>query len=406
MRRPPSLSDERLGKLYVLVVAAGVVVPLTISSFASAPKSLELLGQVTSVPPVARWATFVGNAVILATSAWIAALMRRRWRLLLGPALLLLAAWAASLTQLVAAGARPTSEALILPAVVVAVALLRPAEPAVRAVGAAVTATALLSLAMAALSPGAGRYLRPETLAAEKYVLPWGIVAGPYPSGNNLGVALAVGLPTVLAFRNRWTRLAAATLVGAALVASASRTSVVAAALAVLVWGAVHLARSAATSRRLATASLVAAAATWVVLPLLTRESSAFTNRGGYWIASLQAWLHRPWFGWGPGYFRWLHEHGAPLGNFAYHAHNQLVQLLVTGGLLLTGCTVAALVWGAVRLLRATRPPAWGVAVLIGFLAASAFEVPLGFVDRSMYVPFVAVPLLLVMTGRLEPDRR
>ncbi|GIG28935.1 O-antigen ligase family protein [Cellulomonas marina] len=382
---------------FVLAVVVGYVVPLLTDSLTGGQKSFV---PITGTPePDARLALLAGTAgdgLVLVACLVVALVHLRRWRDLVGPALLLLLAWAVQLATLAAGGGTLLKDMVLFAGIVVAVTLLRPGRAAVHALGWSTLALAVLSLLMGVLTPYAGTQVRPESVADEKFVSGFGILAGPYPSGNNLGLVLAVGLPAVLALPRPRVRWAGVVVVAVALFLTSSRTSWAAAVVAVGVWALLVLVRPGLRTRA-AAAVLAAAGVVWVVLPLVTRSPTAFTNRGWYWVEGLAAWRERPWLGWGSDYYLRVAQSDGALGGFAFHAHNQVVQLLVTGGLVVALLVGSALVWAGVRAARLAPATPWAAAFLVALLVTASFEVPLGTVDRQMFYPFAALPLALVL---------
>jgi O-antigen ligase len=293
---------------------------------------------------------------------------------------------------------------VLIPLICVAFALLRPGLAAVRALGWVTAVLAAVSLVLAVVDPSAARYDLSADLADDKFVGSAGILAGPFGSGNNLGLALAVGLPSVLMLPRRWVRAVAVAVVLVALAWTFSRTSWFAALAAVAVGAAVVLLPG---LRRLGAAAVLSGLGlVALVLPWVTSSGTAFSNRGGFWAQGLEVWRERPLTGWGPDYYARVAQSADNLGGFAFHAHNQGVQLLVTGGVLLFAVVVAAFVWAGVRAVREAalgRP--WAAMVMTALLVCATFEVPLGVVDRAMFFPFVLVPLCILLTSATPGQR-
>jgi len=357
----------------------------------------ELSGFLAPLTTACNAALVLGCAVVV-----VLGVRRLPWGRAL-PLALVLAAWLATVVPLVVDGRSPRLTALIVPAVVTAMWAARPQRGHVEVLGYLTGALAALSLVLGLALPRSAIFERSALVDGEKAVSPLGILAGVLQTGNLLGLALAVGLASVLVVRRDWHRWTLLGLVLVALVWSASRTSLVAAAAVGVAWLGMTLASSGrggalvSPPRRLATWWLVLVAIGALALPFLTTSATAFTNRGGYWIASLEAWGSSPWIGHGADYFKLLALGEDNLGGHAYHAHNQVVQVLVTGGVLLGVLAVAILVVLGVRAVRwAALGDAWPVLVLTAFAVVASFEVPVGLVDRLVYVPFVLVPLTLV----------
>ncbi|UZN04302.1 O-antigen ligase family protein [Cellulomonas sp. S1-8] len=386
----------------VVAVTVGFLLPLLVDSLTGVKEFRPITAAPVPDPPVVALAGTVGNLLVLAACLTVLVVHRRRWRDLLGPSALLLAAWAVALGVLIAHDAEVPRAVVLVPLVVAAGTLLRPGRAAVAAVGASTAAVAALSLVLGLLLPSAGRYVRPEAVADEKPVGALGILAGVLPSGNNLGVALALGLPAVLVLRRAWLRWTAVLTVLAALAWTASRASWLAAGAALVTALALHV----AGRRRdvLAALALGAVGTANVVLPFVVSDPTAFTNRATYWIAGIDAWGDAPLLGHGADYYTRVAREGGELGGYAYQAHNQVVQLLVTGGVVMLALVGAAVVAAGVRAVRAAQTDAWPTTFLVALLCAALLEVPLGVVDRVMYAPVALLPLVLVLAWRPAPD--
>ncbi len=412
-------SDDVLGRLLVAAVAVGYLVPLVVDSFVN-PKGFR---PITDAPPppdaTLELVSLLCNVLVLAACGAVVVLRLGRLRRLVGPILLLLAAWVVAVVGLVVADGAVNRAVVLFPAICAAVALVRPGAAVVRAVGWTVVTLVGLSLLMALLAPDAGLYFQGANQADEKFVWDYGILVGPFRSGNNFGLVLAVGLPFVLALRPGWVRVAGTVATVAALAVTFSRTSIVAAAAGAAVWAVVVLlprvlprllsgdrVRTALPRLRagLAAAALAVLGLVALALPFVTGSATAFNNRGGFWHEGVDAWLERPLLGWGADYYLQLARSADNLGGFAYHAHNQAAQLLVTGGLVLLTLVLAAVVWASVVAVRhASAGSAWPAAFLAAFLVSAWFEVPLGLVDRGMFYPAVLVPLCLLLAHGRDP---
>lgn len=347
--------------------------------------------------------TTVCNAALVLGCASVVVLGIRRlpWARVL-PLALVLAAWVVTVVPLVVADRTPRLTALIVPAVATALWAARPQRGHVEVLGYLTGTLAAVSIVLGIVVPRTAIFERSELVDGEKPVSSLGILAGVLSTGNLLGLALAMGLASVLFVRrasHRWLMLA---LVLAAIVWSASRTSLLAVAVVAVAGLLLVLAGD---RRRFAAGWLAAVAVVAIALPLVTRSPSAFTNRGGYWVASLEAWRSSPWIGHGADYFKQIALSDDNLGGHAYHAHNQVAQVLVTGGLVLAIISLAVLVTlGARAVTWAGLGFSWPALVLTAFAVAASFEVPVGLVDRLVYVPFVLVPLGLVAFSGPEPE--
>jgi O-antigen/teichoic acid export membrane protein/O-antigen ligase len=225
----------------------------------------------------------------------------------------------------------PGIVSVALPLAAVAI-WLRPPQPRVLAtfgVLGAVTAAGSILLALVrsdlALLSGAD--------AGAKAVLLGGLLAGPYPHSNVLGIALALSLPFVLCLRHAAARWGSVAVILFALFWTGSRSSQLAAAAVVGTYLAYRLVKRRALRTWVLSLPIAGGAVLVLATPLLTSDPAAFTRRGQIWDALLDRWADRPVLGLGPEFFERHPELAAELGGQFNHGHNVLVQLLVVGGL-------------------------------------------------------------------------
>lgn len=252
-------------------------------------------------------------------------------------------------------GERPGPVALALPVAVLAIWLLRPGTAALATIGVLGAATAGVAMALAALRPDLA--LLTGSAAGAKSWAVGGLLAGPYPHSNVLGLLLALSLPFAFALPRAWPRRSTLAVILVALVWTGARTSQLAVLVVLLTYGLPHwrlggrLERWGAARARwlpvLVGVPVTAGLALTVVTPLLTTDPAAFTERGRIWRALLDRWADRPLFGHGPGYFERQPELAEALGGRYTHGHNLLVHLLSVGGLLTVAlvAVLLGLVW-------------------------------------------------------------
>lgn len=393
-------TGDRAGILFVLV-GAWAIVPKVVQTV-TAPKYRLRVDE--AEPPPTPYTALTTDLLTLALLGFcllvvLHGLRRNPRRGLLGVSLLL-APWAwvqvRGFTLHLGWGASD----LVYPAVVVAVWVLRPGLRHLRLLGYLAGAVAVLSVLAGVLLPDKGlfRALDGNVITQEKAVLPYGILVGIFTHGNTLGQYLLLGLPLVAVVPRRGVRAGLLAVTLLALVWSAAR-STIGAALALAVVAAVLSllpVRRRAVPGRLA---LWGAFGLVVALPFLVTSPGAFTNRGGIWAASLAYWRDHPWVGNGSDFYTRIAQTSGDLGGTVYHGHNEMVQLLVTGGVVLA-VLVALLVLAAVH--RATRTPGGvvlGVAVLLALAGASLLEVSLLFDGGSVFDPVLLLPLATLLVG-------
>ena len=437
-------SGDRWAAAVLALAWATVVVPRTLQSL-TAPKFRTVVGvEAAPYSAVALLAERGLSALVLAACAGALLAGARALPLRTAPAAAaLLAPWVVTVVRDAYAGAAPGTVALLYPAVVLALWAARPRLGVLAVVGHLTGATAVLSMAMGAAVPAAGlfRAVGGELIAPDKQVLPIGLLVGPFTDSNNLGQVLVLGAPTLLAVRSGRSALAWALAVLAAITWTSSRSSLVAAAAALAVVAVVAAARSGRARAALAAAGGALALAVVVATPLVTVASGtsgaarattadlAFTNRGYVWRLSLEAASERLLAGWGSGWYADVARYANPLGGFAYHGHNQLVQQLVTTGLVGTAALgvlalaalAAAARWagasarggetpgeGGARLRGGTRLVSAGggraglavVTHLVALCLSCTVEVSFGTVDRGFLLPFALAPLAVALLAR------
>jgi O-antigen ligase len=144
-----------------------------------------------------------------------------------------------------------------------------------------------------------------------------------------------------------------------------------------------------------------------VIVPLVTREPTAFTNRGYIWGASLLAWRSEPWFGFGSRYFTDLARTSGELGGTVYHGHNELVQLLVVGGMVLVALVGLLLLTAIVMATRRSSRSMFWFATLFVLAGVSLLETSLSFVENTFLLSVLVLPLASLMFGPdLDADPR
>ena len=404
--RAAGWTGDRAGVLFLLV-AAYAVLPKVVQTL-TAPKYYVGVDQAEPPPTAATAAVtdlltlaLLGLCLLLALDA----LRRNPRRDLLGVGLLL-APWAWVLVRDLTVGSGPQASDLVYPAVVVAVWLVRPGLAHLRLLGWVVGAVAVVSLLVGLLLPAAGLLSAEDgdVILRNKSFLPSGILVGVFTHGNTLGQFLLLGLPLVALLPRRGVRAALLAVTVAALVWSQAR-SAIGGALALAVVAAVlsllPLGRRAVPGR-LAVGGALAVVA---VLPFVPLEPGAIASRGGIWAKSLAYWREHPWTGNGSDFYTRTARTTADLGPTVSHGHNEVVQLLVTGGLVLA-VLVALLVLAALH--RATSTPdgaVRGTVLVLALACASLLEVSLSFRGSGVFDPVLLLPLATLLVGEPLGER-
>ncbi|KDF00408.1 hypothetical protein Y900_016015 [Mycolicibacterium aromaticivorans JS19b1 = JCM 16368] len=324
----------------------------------------------------------------------------------------LLAPWLYIMTRGLYVGGELNAETVLYVVVILALAALRPRPRVLAALGVLVVLTAIIAIAFGFLDPDAGLahgadgslYDRPD-----KAVFPsLGLLQGMFTAENSLGVYLAIGVASV-AMLPRWWRFVGIAIVGFALAWSSARNSMLAMgfmlSLAGVIWVVRQLgwARAASVVARLAAGGAVAVMCAlplsgWLLSPT-GWDGDAYTGRGVIWNGSLTEWSTKGiLFGFGRKWYeRIVESDTSTLMNGAYSGHNEFVHLLATGGIVFAVLAVGALlVQGYVITTPRSRYLAIG-AMLVSAIAVSGWlEVPLRFVDGSMYWTVTVIPLAVL----------
>ncbi|KYH45861.1 O-antigen ligase [Branchiibius sp. NY16-3462-2] len=300
-------------------------------------------------------------------------------------------------------GVPADNAAFAVPLVFIAVWLLRPRIQDLAMIGYLVGLVCLVGVVLGFVLPDHAILRSAYTnnaIVAEKEILPLGLLVGLFTDSNNFGQFIATGLPAVFLIRHRRARWFFVAVTLFALLWTASRGSMEAVVLSALLTTAVARCdrqwRSTVASVGCGLLFTVGA-----VLPFLVHEPTAFTNRGAIWMQSIQAWQSAPVFGLGANWFNVIGSSSASLGPNVFHAHNQFLQVLVTGGavyafligmLLVAACRCV----GRLATNRSFMPT--------GFLSALAgvcvFEVSLVIVDNRLLFPVVVLPLATILFTR------
>lgn len=265
-------------------------------------------------------------------------------------------------------------DALLYVLVIIAIAALRPNPRVLALVGILTALTAVIAMLFGWLLPDAGLLREIDgqvRVRADKEVFNgWGLLQGMFFSENTLGQYLALGSIGLVWLRPRRLAGALFVVVAFAIAWSASRGALftVGAALTVVIvvglvraWGRIDI------SVVLARLAVLIALAAIVVLPTLRWSDDAFSARGVIWRVSLAEWADRaPAFGLGSDWYaRIADSEISPFHVGAVHGHNDVIQLLATGGL------VAAVLWASwivvqgLTLTTARNPHLLGGAALI-----------------------------------------
>lgn len=372
-----------------------------------------VLGRVPAPPPVVRSvrALLLGLCLALCAS-WVTTAIKRRQPVVgLARLLAFLAPWLGITLGGFLAGGGTGPTILLYPALAMAVWVNRPhPKTLLGALGVMTALTAAGSVALAVLVPDLGLTTRGTYALDPKALIGGKLLSGPFQHPNTLGIVLALGLPTIMFIQGRFARRLAYAVTIFALAWSASRTSMTAAAVSLVVVSAFNLAPS--LGRFLGGFSVLTATATAIALPLSITSLAEYSGRGLIWSGSLQWWQERPWFGYGPGFYASGAQTATNLGRTAFSGHNEFVHVLATGGIAsAAGVAVLLLCCSIVGIRQARR----GSVALMAFTATLAtlfvLEVPTDFqtaaqVGYAAWLPLAALLLGGFTHGRAAADAK
>lgn len=296
--------------------------------------------------------------------------------------------------------------------VILALAGLRPSPRVLAVLGVLIGITAIGAILFGVFLPDAG-LLRDTSGAVrdsdKETFTGHGLLQGMFTSENNLGQYLVLGLPFVGLIRRNWLRISLVVIVVFATWWSSSRgalsTLATEVGIAVVLYVLVQFGRR-MTASVVGRITIAVAAAVGVWLPLQHWDPEAFTQRALIWNGSLAEWLrYAPTFGFDSDWYTVIGKMAtSPLNSAAYHAHNEFVQLGVTGGIvfvLLAGVWYGAISW-FISSAR-SRYLIVSVTLMVGILVSGYLEVPIGFVDRSQFWAITVLPLVLLFFAKPEP---
>ena len=176
-------------------------------------------------------------------------------------------------------------------------------------------------------------YMMYNIVSRKSLIFGWEL-AGPFGQSNALGMYCAVAFSLVpLIVEYRW-RVVCASVLLATIVASASRTALIAVSFVVL-WWLICRARSSLSLRLAGTMLAGTALAVAFIIPLLDWPPDSFTERAYIWLGGIDLWQQSPIVGSG---YNWFLTHGQSEAQTVLWAgmgtgHNILVDTLIKFGL-------------------------------------------------------------------------
>jgi O-antigen ligase len=253
-----------------------------------------------------------------------------------------------------------------------------------------------------------GGVLMPEHMMfvtdSEKAIIANVQLAGPFEHSNILGLYCVLSLAlTPLIVSLRW-KVINGLILCAAIVASASRTALVATVVLAL-WWMIYLLRSKVSLRNAATVLICLSAVAVVVVPHLSWDPDALSGRPYIWSASLNAWRESRLVGQGMNWFATRSPTLFVLGDYVSAGHNLVVDTLVTSGLVGV-CIVIFVFLSALRSTLAMDITSHQIACfgyLITFLVASATEAIWSLLPDMQLFPVVGLVFAVIVVARHRP---
>ncbi|CAN5379906.1 hypothetical protein BH11ACT6_BH11ACT6_44680 [soil metagenome] len=387
--------------LMVVTAIALVVVPDLITYLSVEHQPIVPPGEAAAAPdlPLAQLASLAGSAALLALSALIVLAPGRPNRPVAGLFALLLAL---NLPYLV-------SPELPGPSDLIKVVLANVFIVALWNIGAPIAALKWLPITVAVISVYSliGGLIIPENMmyniASEKAIIAGWELAGPFGHANVLGMYCAVAfafLPLITGLR--W-RLVTGSILLVTLLAAASRTALIAAAVVVLWWLLCRF-RSLISIRTAGTVLACSSAAAMFVVPFVSWDRDAFTDRASVWVESIHVWQQSPLVGMG---VNWFLEDAQQVGNIAKWAfvgtgHNFVIDTLVKSGLVGIGVLLpllAAAIWAA-RVMPVTDQQIACFGFLIAFFVAATTEAVWALMPNLQLFPISGLVFAVLILAR------
>lgn len=357
-----------------------------------------------SVHPIAALShTLVQGLLILCIYFIAIETVRSRRQLKIGPTMLLILPWAAIYIPDFLIHDSIRWQAVVFPFIALAISQAEiPAERLYGLFARLTVFTAAFSIALG-LAPGRPG-LMPDIFSSfgEKALIGNSILAGPFGHSNQLGMNLALGLPFVALALRGTQRVVGILFALIAITWSASRTSLAVTLVVILViLGAVILKRPA--SRLMMLAGSAAATTLMFLLPTVTQDPTAFTNRGLVWDVSLTAANTSPFLGLASDAFTTLSQISIQIGAVVNTGHNVYVTIMTIGGWLGVAVFFVCLFILVTRASREYLKDPVPLLVLFTMLLFSIIEDPLRGLALAP-TSWILIPIL-IHTSNIRPRR-
>lgn len=389
--------------LLIVATILLVVVPDLITYLTVEHEPILPPGEATTSAdlPLAQLASLGGSAVLLAMSTAVVAMRGYPNRDITGVLILLLAV---NLPYLVSPKLPPVADfPKIVLANVFVLALWRVGAPiaGLKWLPMTVGVIAVYSLIGGLLMPGYAMY----NTNSEKAIIPGWELAGPFGHANVLGIYCALALALTPLITDRRWRLLTGSILFVTLVASASRTALIAASL-ILLWWLICWFKSFISIRVAGTVLVSVTATAMFVFPFIHWDPRAFTDRAQVWAESLRVWQQSPVVGMG---VNWFLDDAQAVGNIAKWAfvgtgHNMVADTLVKSGLLGIGVLVPLIVAAIVttRALRVTTQQIACFGFLMAFFVAATTEAVWALLPNLQLFPISGLVFAVLILARRD----
>lgn len=238
------------------------------------------------------------------------------------------------------------------------------------------------------------------------------LLNGPFYHPNTLGLVLALGFPWAFLIQRRAWRRFSLVLILFALVWSASRTSLLAVMVGLVVAGLWLLFRRVSRQTGLLV-GLPLIALYVAVIPIgailvATARPDSFSARGVIWDASLALFREKPVLGWGSDIYVSIEQTRSAIGSLAFHGHNMFVNTLTVAGIV--GVVALVLLYFKI-LAKSWRFGNSGADITLAmwpvvFICLGWLEVPTTFYTfgYTSWVVWVPLAVILSLPAREQPN--
>jgi O-antigen ligase len=396
--------QRRQTKILIILGWSAIVLPQIVQSFTVPKRRASVETAAAGLSHLAGLTRTTITLTLICFAAWlILSSVKSMLRLRMLPMCALLAPWAYIVIRDWYVTGPPTREAMLVPLVLLAMWVLRPRLAWLSTLGYLTAIAALISIAMAVIDPSIAIYhsAQDDVVSVDKQILPGGLLIGFLTQPNSLAKFIALGLPAVFLIRRISVRIIALGSCTYAFLWTASRTSMYAAVTTCAMLGIFAVIKRKRNRQIVGGLAVLTSMAVVCLVPFSTSDPTAFTNRGLIWQASLPYWRANPWFGQGAYFYSEIGKTSASIAGAAFHAHNQFVQFLVTGGICYA--LIAGIMLGVVALLALRQlgmDSVFGVIFLVTLAGVFAMEIPFPTVDNSTMIPVVLMPLGAIAFSR------